>query len=149
MEVGAWGCGNRHWRTRWALRRFLSDRKVAFRSYKQVRDEPDEEGMNFPKYQAGKEVNYHDYVLDKFRSDYLSEQAPRYHVPIPNKKTDYESHSYATTDEENYLTPAAAQKLRADIRAEQKADWDYWAARVTLVLALIGSIFGVLAYFKK
>jgi hypothetical protein len=35
--------------------------------------------------------------------------------------------------------------LRADIRAEQKANWDYWANRVTLALALIGSIFGVLA----
>ena len=51
--------------------------------------------------------------------------------------------------DERYLTAAAAQKLRADIRAEQKADWDYWANRVTLALALIGSIFGVLAFFKK
>ena len=34
-------------------------------------------------------------------------------------------------------------------RAEQKADWDYWANRITLALALIGSIFGVLAFFKK
>lgn len=50
---------------------------------------------------------------------------------------------------ERFLTTTAAHKLRADIRAEQKADWDYWAGRVTLALALIGSIFGVLAYFKK
>jgi hypothetical protein len=50
---------------------------------------------------------------------------------------------------DRYLTASAAQKLRADIRAEQKADWDYWANRVTLALALIGSIFGVLAFFKK
>lgn len=134
---------------RWALRRFLMGRKAAFSFYKQISDEPDEDGTNFPKYHAGKAVNFHDYALDKFRSDYLIEQARRYHVPIPSDEQDYESHPYATTDEESYLTAAAAQKLRADIRAEQKADWDYWAARVTLALALIGSIFGVLAYFKK
>jgi hypothetical protein len=48
-----------------------------------------------------------------------------------------------------YLTPEAAIKIRADIRAEQKANWDYWANRITLGLALIGSIFGVLAFFTK
>ena len=30
-----------------------------------------------------------------------------------------------------------------------KADWDFWANRVTLSLALVGSIFGILAFFKK
>jgi hypothetical protein len=50
---------------------------------------------------------------------------------------------------EPFLTAEAAQKLRADIRAEQKADWEYWANRVTLALALIGGIFGVMAFFKK
>jgi hypothetical protein len=46
------------------------------------------------------------------------------------------------------LTAAAAQKMRADIRAEQKADWDYWANRVMLALALIGSIFGGCVFQK-
>jgi hypothetical protein len=48
-----------------------------------------------------------------------------------------------------FLSRAGAQKVRADIRAERKANWDFWATRVTFVLALIGSVFGVLAYFKK
>ncbi|MDB5616174.1 hypothetical protein [Tardiphaga sp.] len=134
---------------RWALRRFLKHRKAAFQSYNQVPDEPDAEGMNFPKYQAGRTVNFYTYTLDKFRSDYLIEQANIYHVPTPGNEDDWESHAFATTDEERYLTASAAQKLRSDIRAEQKADWDYWANRVTLALALIGSIFGVLAFFKK
>jgi hypothetical protein len=114
-----------------------------------VPDETDAEGMNFPKYIAGKSVSFQTHMMDKFRSDYLIEQARRYHVPIPNNEGDWYLHPYASTEEERYLTVAAAQKLRADIRAEQKADWDYWAARVTLALALIGSIFGVLAFFKK
>jgi hypothetical protein len=105
--------------------------------------------MNFPKYQAGKAVNFQTTMMDKFRSDYLVEQARRHHVPIPDDEEAWFLHPYATADEERYLTAAAAQKLRADIRAEQKADWDYWANRVTLALALIGSIFGILAFFKK
>jgi hypothetical protein len=136
-------------RYRWALRKFLKQYKLAHQSYKQVPDEPDSEGMNFPKYQAGKAVNFQTTMMDKFRSDYLVEQAHRYHVPIPDDEEAWFLHPYATADEERYLTAAAAQKLRADIRAEQKADWDYWANKVTLALALIGSIFGVLAFFKK
>lgn len=120
------------------------------RSYDQVPDERDAEGMNFPKYFASRDLYHQSFVLDSFRSKYLLEQAVKYHVPIPDKKEDWQTHRFAIDDDEDrYLTPAAAQKLRADIRAEQKADWDYWANRVTLALALIGSIFGVLAFFRK
>jgi hypothetical protein len=136
-------------RYRWALRKFLKQHKLVRRSYDQVPDERDAEGMNFPKYTAGKALNFQTTMLDRFRSDYLVEQAHRYHVPIPTKEEDWLLHPYAVDDDERYLTAAAAQKLRADIRAEQKADWDYWANRVTLALALIGSIFGVLAFFRK
>jgi hypothetical protein len=85
-------------------------------------------------------------MIDGFRSKYLVEQAYRYHVAVTTDEDDWEQPGFAT---EPMLTAKAAQKLRADIRAEQKADWDYGAARVTLALALIGSIFGVLAFFKK
>ncbi|HEY5768798.1 MAG TPA: hypothetical protein VIS71_03040, partial [Terrimicrobium sp.] len=136
-------------RYRWALRKFLKGHDVARRSYEQMPDELDSEDMNFPKYTAGKALNFQSIMLDTFRSRYLLDQAVRYHVPIPTKEEDWQQHPYATDPDERYLTAAAAQKLRADIRAEQKADWDYWANRVTLALALIGSIFGVLAFFKK
>ena len=106
------------------------------------------EKVNFPKYAAGKALNFQSFMLDMFRSKVSFGPAVRYHVPIPTKEEDWQQHSYTTDEDERYLT-AAAQKLRADIRAEQKADWDYWANRVTLALALIGSIFGVLAFFKK
>jgi hypothetical protein len=87
-------------------------------------------------------------MLDVFRSEYLLEQAHKYHVPLPAKEDDWIQSHFASADE-RYLTAATAQKLRADIRAEQKADWDHWANKVTLALALIGSIFGVLAFFKN
>lgn len=131
---------------RWALRKHLKEHKLVRRSYDQIPDEPGPDGTNFPKYVAGKELNYQWVQLDEFRSKYLLEQAFKYHVPIPTKEEDWEQPRFAG---ERYLTAAAAQKLRADSRAEQKADWDYWANRVTLALALIGSIFGVLAFFKK
>ena len=47
------------------------------------------------------------------------------------------------------LTPHGVKTVRADIRAERKARWEFWQTRVTLALALIGSIFGILAYFKR
>jgi len=133
-------------RYRWALRKFLKEHRAMSRDYEQTPDDPDSENTNFEKHGKGKELNYQTAMLDGFRSDYLIEQAQRYHVPIPDKKEDWMQPRFASKP---YLTPAAAQKLRADIRAEQKADWDYWANRVTLALALIGSIFGVLAFFKK
>jgi hypothetical protein len=87
----------------------------------------------------------HTVMIDGFRSEYLVKQAYKYHVPVPDDEESWTQSRFG----DPYLTAAAAQKLRGDIRAEQKADWDYWAARVTLALALIGSIFGVLAFFKK
>lgn len=133
-------------RYRWALRKFLKEYKLVRQSYDQIPNEPGSDGTNFPKYAAGKELNFQTVNTDAFRSKYLLELAHRYHVPIPSKEEDWEQPRFAS---EPYLAAAAAQKLRADIRAEQKADWDYWANRVTLALALIGSIFGVLAFFKK
>ena len=136
-------------RYRWALRQFLKQHDLLRRNYDETPDEHDAEGMNFPKYHAGRTLNDQTYLLDAFRSKYLLAQAVKFHVPIPNKEEDWQQHRFAVEEDDRYLTPAAAQKLRADIRAEQKADWDYWANRVTLALSLIGSIFGVLAFFRK
>jgi hypothetical protein len=132
-------------RYRWALRKFLKEHDALRRSYDKTPD-GDSDSTNFEKHGIAKELNYQTAIVDGFRSKYLLEQAHRYHVPVPNEEEDWEQPRFAS---EPYLTAAAAQKLRADIRAEQKADWDYWANRVTLALALIGSIFGVLAFFKK
>jgi hypothetical protein len=43
----------------------------------------------------------------------------------------------------------AAATLRDEIRAVQKQEWDYWAGRITLAIAMVGLMFGVFAYFKK
>jgi hypothetical protein len=51
------------------------------RTFDQIPNEPDSDGLNFPKYTAGKELNYPSFVLDTFRSKYLLDQAVRYHVP--------------------------------------------------------------------
>jgi hypothetical protein len=132
-------------RYRWALKKYLKEHRALYREYEQMPGELDDAEVR-PKYALSREILYLSQGTDYFRSKYLVEQAYRYHVPIPQAE---DSWIQPRGVSEPFLTAAAAQKLRADIRAEQKADWDYWANRVTLGLALIGSIFGVLAFFKK
>lgn len=134
-------------RYRWALRRFLKDYTVMSRAMNEMPDDPEEPGDE-PRYKwvMGRELNLQNVEINAFRTKYLVEQAFIYHVPLPE---DEESWIQPRYSKEPYLTEAAAQKLRADIRAEQKADWEFWASRVTLALAVIGSVFGVLAFFKR
>jgi hypothetical protein len=134
-------------RYRWALRKYLKEHRDLYRVYDETPDDPEEWGDEpHVKHAMSREILYVSQATDYFRSKYLLEQAYKYHVPTPQGE---ESWLQPRGCPEAYLTPEAAQKLRADIRAEQKGDWEYWASRVTLALALIGSIFGVLAYFKK
>ena len=135
-------------RYRWALRKYLKQHKVMNQTFAEMPDDDPEKMSEEPRYKwtMGRELNYQEFMIDRFRSKYLVEQAYRYHAPIPQDEDSWEQ---GRLTDERYLTASAAQKLRADIRAEQKADWDYWASRVTLALALIGSIFGVLAFLKK
>ncbi|ANW00105.1 hypothetical protein [Bradyrhizobium icense] len=135
-------------RYRWQLRKYLKDHIGLRRSFAEMPEDDLETSDPEPRYKftTGRELQFQEFEIARFRSKHLVEQAIKYHVPVPEDEGSWEQG--ARTDE-TVLTAAAAQKLRADIRAEQKADWDYWSGRVTLALALIGSIFGVLAYFKK
>jgi hypothetical protein len=135
-------------RYRWALKKYLEDYKATTKAFEKMPEDDLENATDEPRYKMtmGRELQWQEFAIARFRSKWLVEQAFRYHVPVPKDEDSWEQG--ARTDE-TVLTAAAAQKLRADIRAEQKADWDFWAQRVTLALALIGSIFGVLAYFKK
>ncbi|MCK1672687.1 hypothetical protein [Bradyrhizobium sp. 150] len=134
-------------RFQWALRRHMKDHRVLKQNYESMPPDPEEPGDKPRyKYAVGREMDYQTQAIDNFRSKYLVEQAYRLHVPLP-----YEEDSWIQPRgaPEAYLTPEAAHKLRAEIRTEQKANWEFWQGRVTLTLGLIGSIFGVLAYFKK
>jgi hypothetical protein len=135
-------------RYRWALRQHLKQHKIINQTFAEMPDDDLENVTDEPRYKMtmGRELQYQEFVIAQFRSKYLVEQAFKFHVPLPQDEDSWEQ---GDRTDETYLTPSAAQRLRADIRAEQKADWDYWAARVTLGLALTGSIFGILAYFKK
>lgn len=79
-------------------------------------------------------------------SRYWQARAHRYQVGLPNGADNW-IHSRQLG--ESYLSTGATAKIRADIRAEQKATWDWWQSRVTLVLSIFGSVIGVLAYIKK
>jgi hypothetical protein len=135
-------------RYRWELGKYLKQHQSTSRAFEEMPEDDPEKFGEEPRYKwtIGRELQWQEFAIAVFRSKYLVAQAYKYHVAVPEDEKSWEQG--ARTDEK-YLTPAAAQKLRADIRAEQKADWDYWAARITLALALIGSIFGVMAFFKK
>src|SRR5258708_31265785 len=134
-------------RYRLALRKYLKEYQSLSRALDEMPDDPEVPGDEPRyKYTMGKELGLQTIEIDAFGSRYLVEPAYRFHVPVPEDEESWIQPRYCKVP---HLTAAAAQKLRADIRAEQKADWDYWASRVTLSLALIGSIFGVLAFFKK
>src|SRR5262249_24072511 len=127
-------------RYRWELRKYLEQYKATGRAFEEMPDDDPEKAGEEPryKYTMGRELQWEGFAIARLRSKYLVEQAYKYHVPVPE---DEDSWVQGARTDETVLTPAAAQKLRADIRAEQKADWDFWAQRVTLGLALIGSIF--------
>jgi hypothetical protein len=135
-------------RYRWALQKYLKQHRVLYRAYDELPPDPGElsDGEPHPKLAMGREVNYSEQWISMFRSKYLVEQSFLYNVPLPESENDWIQPRGAP---ERFLTIAAAHKLHSDIRAVQKADWDYWANRVTLGLALVGSIFGVLAFLKK
>lgn len=130
---------------RWELRKYLQAQRELYRAYDELPEE-DENADVSPRRGRKNELIYQTQATDYFRSKHLIEKAYSYHMPIPK---DEESWIQPRGAPERFLTTEAAQKLRADIRNERKAEWDYWANRVTFALALIGSIFGVLAFFKK
>ncbi|KJC57523.1 hypothetical protein UP10_28495 [Bradyrhizobium sp. LTSPM299] len=131
-------------RYRWTLRKHLKAQHALYRAYDETPVD-DEDADVSPRRGMKNDLIYQTQATDYFRSKHLVEKAYRYHMPIPH---DDESWIQPSGAPERFLTTAAAQKLRADIRAEQKAEWDYWANRVTLALALFGSMLGVFNLFK-
>lgn len=93
------------------------------------------------------EVELVDDEMSWATSQYWVEKANRYQTPLPDADTDgWEgSHQLNVT----YLSRKGVAQVRADVRAERKATWEYWQQRLTLVLGVAGSIFGGLAYFRK
>ena len=111
-----------------------------------ARQKKDRDEMESLRNYQHMELQFADEEIDLDNSDHLIARAHRYLVPLPQGEGFWDrSEAYGR----GYLTRKGAAQVRADIRAEKKAMWDYWQARMTLALALIGSIFGVLAFFKK
>jgi hypothetical protein len=133
-------------RYRWELRKYLKAYTLTKKVHSATKNYERVEGEADVKRGQQKEQVIQEQEIGIFRSNYLIEQAYLYHVPIPE---DEASWLYARYLGKKFLAPQAAMKLRADINAEKKANWEFWQARVTLALAIIGSVFGVLAFFRK
>jgi hypothetical protein len=133
-------------RYRWRLRKYLRAYTLTKKVHASTVDYERQEGEPDIKRAQEKERTLQEQEIAVFRSNYLIEQACLYHVPLPE---DDASWMYARFLGTRFLSPEAAMILRANIRAEQKANWEFWQTRVTLALAIIGSVFGVLAFFRR
>lgn len=92
------------------------------------------------------ELSFVDEEIDIDNSDYIIALAHRYLVPLPEGDEHWQkSEAFGR----GYLSRKGAAQVRNDIRAERKAMWDYWQARITLVLSVFGSVVALLAYFKR
>lgn len=131
---------------RWGLRKFLRDYALTRETHASVTDFGRAEGEPDIKRAMEKEQMLQEHEIGVFLTNYLVKQAYLNAVPVPE---DEDSWLYSRFLRQRFLTQEAAGALRDKIRSVQKQEWDYLASRITLVLATIGCIFGVLAYFKR
>lgn len=92
--------------------------------------------------------------LDSIYTKRLVAKANRLRLPIPQKpaRRDAEANEYWVFGMENadwYLTPAGYKKLRAEIRAEQKARHEIWLPWLTLIASSIAAITGMIVVLSK
>jgi hypothetical protein len=133
-------------RYRWALRKYLKDYALTRESHASVKDFSRAEGEPDMRRAMEKEQTVQEHEIGVLRSKYLVRQAYLNDIQVPD---DEASWLYSRYMGEKFLSPDSAATLRDKIRLVQKQEWDYWAARVTMALAIIGVMLGVLAYFKK
>lgn len=94
------------------------------------------------------EMSHREDEIDITVSDHLMSLASRYRIPSPTDEGDWEK---STEWQRRYLTKAGASKLRTALRVEQKARWDYWQTRISMIssiIGVVGGIMGAIAYFK-
>jgi hypothetical protein len=130
-----------------ALRKYLRGYADTIKSHESVKDfgraggEPDIERA------MAKEQTIQRQEIGLLMTQYLLYKARLHYIPIPEDEESWLGARYYAGNK--FLSPEAARKLYLEIRVEEKAIWDYWQSRVTFARALIGSIFGVLAFFKR
>jgi hypothetical protein len=132
---------------RLALRRHLRDYAETLKSHESVKDYSREDGEPDIERAMAKEQNIQQQVVGLLMTQHLVYRARLHYIPIPDDEESWYRAKYYGS--EKFLSPEAARKLHLEIRAEEKAEWDYWQSRVTFALALFGSVVSVLAFFRK
>jgi hypothetical protein len=134
-------------RCRRALRKYLRGYADTLKSHESIADFSRAEGEPDIERAMSKEQNMQRQEIGLLMTRHLVYKARLRYIPIPEDEESWYNARYYGG--EKFLSPEAARKLYLEVSTEEKANWDYWQSRVTFALALIGSIFGVLAFFKK
>jgi hypothetical protein len=120
-----------------AIRRALRHRERRRRDFardvKRAREKKEHDEVESLRNYEHMKLQFLDEEIDIESSDYLIARAHLYLVPLPPHGEEFWDKSEAFG--RGYLSRKGAAQVRADIRAEKKAMWDYWQARVTLALA--------------
>jgi len=140
--------GLRHWLAIWRMQR---SKRRTVKAY--AKDLAAAKKSGNPKREdilrdEHEELRFIDDEIGIEESQRLCRQAAHYRIPVPRGEDDWEESRIFGI---RFLTRSGASKLRTDLRIEQKARWDYWQTRISLlgsVIGIIGGIMGALAYFK-
>jgi hypothetical protein len=89
-----------------------------------------------------------DEEINQLTTQHLVTLARNLIVPLPpyeDEKSWFESKMFGF----RLLTSDGVKTLRAEIRAEKKAQWEFWQTRVTLALSVAATAISIFAFFRK
>jgi hypothetical protein len=105
---------------------------------------------------ASIDIDEVDEDIRQLANNHIRRQAQRYLVNVPEFSEDSGDWVQSKVYGLWHLTPETFDQVRKDIRAEEKANWEFWQSRIALAIGLLGActgllgaLIGVLAYLKK
>ena len=136
------------------MRRLQADKRRIRKTNKKLIDQAKQQKkprdeLEVLHYDARIDIGQVDEDIWHLQMQYLSQQAEKYLLPIPEFKEDSGEWIQSIFTGRWRLSPDALAKLRTDIRPEQKERREYWTTLITLLIGLVGALIGFVALLKK